>query len=196
MLSSITPLGERGHGRRWHVTASWYAAGSTLGGGGVGWLAGLLGSFAGLSTGVAVTLAAAAVCIAAAGADVFVGGRSLPSWRRQVNENWLVGYRAWVVGGGFGVQLGAGLVTIVTSASTYAVFALAGLTTTAVTGGVVGATFGLARALPVLATRPATTPVALGRLHAVLAAWARPARIATVTVLALGGTVLLSLGGH
>ena len=127
---------------------------------------------------------------------MFLGARSLPSWRRQVNESWLVGYRAWVVGGGFGLQLGAGVVTIVTSASIYTVFALAGLTTSAIAGAVIGATFGLARALPVLATRWSTTPAALGRLHAALAAWARPVRTGTVTVLCLGGVVLLGLGGN
>ena len=192
MLSSITPLGERSHGRRWHTTASWYVAGSSAGGAAVGWLAGLLGSFANLPPAAAAALGTA-VCLAAAGADVLLGARSLPSWRRQVNENWLVGYRAWVVGGGFGLQLGAG---VVTSASTYAVFALAGLTTSAIAGGMIGATFGLARSLPVLVTRSSTTPPALGRLHAALAAWARPVRTGTVTVLCLGSVVLLGLGGN
>ena len=64
---------------------------------------------------------------------------------------------------GFGWQLGAGVLTIVTSASTWAwllvllVLGLPGALTA-------GAAFGLVRALPVLAGRSAQTPEALRSL--------------------------------
>lgn len=51
--------------------------------------------------------------------------RGLPSWRRQVDEAWLGLYHGWVTGVGFGYQLGLGVVTISTSATTYAVLLLA-----------------------------------------------------------------------
>ena len=44
MLTSITPLGERVHRRRWTATTAWYLAGSTFGGALVGLLAGALGA--------------------------------------------------------------------------------------------------------------------------------------------------------
>jgi hypothetical protein len=53
-----------------------------------------------------------------------------------------------VVGVGFGAQLGFGLVTIVTSATTYAVALLCLLSGSPAVGLVVGGTFGLVRALP------------------------------------------------
>ena len=37
--------------------------------------------------------------------------------RRQVNEDWMARYRGWAYGAGFGLQLGLGVVTIVTTAS-------------------------------------------------------------------------------
>ena len=40
-----------------------------------------------------------------------LGGRALPSVQRQVNEDWLVEFRGWVYGFGFGAQLGAGVAT-------------------------------------------------------------------------------------
>ncbi len=56
--------------------------------------------------------------------DLRLGGLSLPSWHRQVDEAWIGRYRGWVVGVGFGAQLGFGVVTIVTSSTTYAVVVL------------------------------------------------------------------------
>ncbi len=43
MLTSITPLGERGRARRWRVSAPSLVAGSLLGGLGIGALAGAIG---------------------------------------------------------------------------------------------------------------------------------------------------------
>ena len=47
MLTSITPLGERGHRRRWAPTAACYVAGSTLGGAIAGAGAALVGAAVG-----------------------------------------------------------------------------------------------------------------------------------------------------
>ena len=52
---------------------------------------------------------------AAVDADVF--GFGPPFLRRQVNQDWLVSYRSWVYGGGFGWQIGAGVTTYVMTAA-------------------------------------------------------------------------------
>jgi hypothetical protein len=79
--------------------------------------------------------------------------RRLPSPRRQVDETWLVRYRDWVHGAGFGLQLGFGAVTIVTSASLFLTWLLELLAGSIAAGAVIGAVFGLARALPLIANR-------------------------------------------
>ncbi|MFZ4516987.1 MAG: sulfite exporter TauE/SafE family protein, partial [Microthrixaceae bacterium] len=152
MLSSITPLGERGKGNRWWLTVTAYLLGSVVGGAALGLLAGTVGlAVARVLPDGATLWVLAAGCLLAAVWDL--GGRRPPSWRRQVDEQWLHAFRGWVYGFGFGVQLGFGLVTIVTSAATYAAVLSMVLTGSPVAGALVGAVFGLARGLPVLAAR-------------------------------------------
>jgi hypothetical protein len=182
MLTSISPLGERARGNRWAVTATTYVVGSLLGGITIGALLGALGSL-----GRASLWAAAVVCAVAAVSDVV--GR-LPTAHRQVDEDWLTRYRSWVYAGGFGFQLGLGVVTIVTSAATYAALALALLSGRFVTGALIGGCFGLVRALPLLALHDAKTPE---RLHAVasrLEVLSGRASAATAAVLAAGAIAL------
>ena len=165
MLTSISPLGEQARGNRWAVTAAAYLAGSLLGGASLGALLGFVGPGP-------LPLAAAAACALAAAADL---AGLLPRGHRQVDEDWLTRYRGWVYGLGFGYQLGLGVVTIVTSASTYAVLALALCSGSPWVGAVIGGTFGLVRALPLLSLRRARTPASLrgiGRRLDGLAAWA------------------------
>ena len=151
MLSSISPLGERARNSRWWVTTTAYVLGSLAGGLALGAVAGLLGSL--VPTAVresrASLVVAALLCFVGLALDLR-GTQSVPSWHRQVDERWLTAYRGWVYGLGFGVQLGFGLVTIVTSTTTYAVVLLAALSGQLGAGMVVGATFGLVRALPSL----------------------------------------------
>jgi hypothetical protein len=195
MLSSITPLGERGRGRKWGATVTAFVAGSVAGGAALGWLAGGLGSvLARLVPTPPARLAlavAAAAALAAALADLRARGRPpLPTVRRQVNEDWLETYRGWVVGLGFGAQLGAGLATIVTTAAVHLVFALALLAARPLAGLALGALFGLARALPLLAAGRATAPAGLARLHQRLERTAPAASAATSAVLALAALAL------
>ena len=121
MLGSITPLGERGRGARWEVTAAAFAAGAVAAGAAVGASLGAAG--AALDAFAAVPeparLAALGAVIAAGLAlESGLAGVRLPAARRQVSEDWLVRYRPWVYGAGFGVQLGAGFLTVVNSAAT------------------------------------------------------------------------------
>ena len=124
MLASINPLGERGRNQHYRVTVTAYVVGSTVAGALLGALLGLVGSpieshAAGVrawwprsrSSGSRSTRAPSAC--------------ACPGPRRQVNENWLVTYRGWVYGSGFGAQLGLAFLTIVTASATWVAFACA-----------------------------------------------------------------------
>lgn len=192
MLASITPLGERGRGRRWGVTAVAYVAGSVLGGVLAGSILGGAGAIGAWAVAwwprrpAAVALAAAIVLAAGL---VDASRLALPSPRRQVNEDWLVRYRGWVYGGAFGFQLGLGVVTYVPTAAVYAAWALAALTGSVGAGAAVGAAFGLARALPLLGAARVRTPARLRTLHVRLHGLAPVARWATVAVLGAIGAI-------
>ena len=198
MLASITPLGERGRSRRWAVTAGWYVAGSALGGailGGMAAAVSLAARLVGAPRGAALLATAAAVCLAGLLVDSGVLGLRPPGPHRQVNEDWLHRYRGWVIGLGFGLQLGAGVTTIVTTAALYSALLVAALVSP-VAAVVAGVSFGLARALPLSWVRRAVDPASVRLAVGRVASWARPAAAATlavqaVAVLGLGLAVLL-----
>jgi MFS family permease len=172
MLSSITPLGERGRGNRWGLTVTAYLLGSVVGGTLMGAALGAVGAALhaiGLTT-VALAAIAALLAIVALVFDLTavlprVRGLRMPRYRRQVNEDWMSTYRGTVYGFGWGVQLGAGLVTIVTSALVYLVFALCALSASVGWGAVIGAVFGLTRGLAVFAVAKVDTPDDLRAFH-------------------------------
>lgn len=205
MLGSITPLGERGHARRWSATVTHYVLGSVLGGALVGGAAGLLG--AGLSTlgaepsGRAVLVVLAGLCSIGVLLDLGVGGLRLPTVHRQVNEDWLVRYRGWVIGAGFGFQLGFGVVTIVTTATVYVMLAASLLSGSVAVGLLLGVVFGFARALPLLAARRVTTAPRLRDQHLRLSRWAPRVHASAIAVqvvvalLAVGTALTGSTGG-
>ena len=123
MLSTITPFGERSRGHRYATTAAWYVAGAAVGGATLGALAaGLAAAVA--ATGVSATSAwlAGTVALAAAATaavDAGVFGDVIPIWRRQVDDQWLVRYRSWVYGIGFGWQIGVGVATYIMTAAVF-----------------------------------------------------------------------------
>lgn len=201
MLSSITPLGERGRNNRWRTTAGFYLGGSVLGGltfglalGAVGqWLVG----FDRLWSGVTTALFVAAILLLALLFDAGVLGERVPSIHRQVNEDWLDLYRSWVYGTGFGWQLGFGVVTIVPTAGTYVAWLMAMLTGSWWMGAAVGGAFGLARGLPLLLIGSATDPARLRTFHRRMAAAAPLAHrsMILVTAVALISTLAVVAGG-
>ena len=170
MLASIHPLGERARRNRWSLTVSAYLAGSAAGGLAAGAAAAAAGWALRAGLGVpSFGLTAALAGAAAAGAAAWDLGvrRSLPP-RRQVNEDWLGRYRGWVYGAGFGFQLGAGLTTIVTTATvplTFVLSLLGGLAGVPWLGPAAGLVFGSTRAAPALLLRGVRDPVALRRFH-------------------------------
>lgn len=186
MLTSINPLGERGRRQSFPVTAGSYVLGSTVGAGIVGAVAIALTSTGGsIPSGVFPTL------LLAGGLGETLGWK-VPSIRRQVDENWLTRYRGWVYGLGFGVQLGTGVATIVTSFSLY--LYLIGLIVVGSPTVVVAAslTFGLTRALAVVMVGsvrdPATLRETMRRLHRAFPA----VRRVTAALMGLAGMVGLS----
>lgn len=194
MLTSITPLGERGRASRWAVTVTAYVIGSGVGGLAVGFVGGAVGALLPLEQRPYGIVAVAVLALAAVLALLAELGvlPSPPTLRRQVDEDWLHRYRGWVYGVGFGAQLGAGLVTIVTSTSLYVALLLAVLTGSPAGGAAVGLVFGLVRALPVLALRSVTTAAGLrsaARRTAVLEPVARRTTAAALGVLALAALV-------
>ncbi|MEY2450633.1 MAG: hypothetical protein QOD92_207 [Acidimicrobiaceae bacterium] len=170
MLSSITPLGERGRNNRFAVAASFFVAGSLLGGAAVGFLAGGLGQLIVPDQSTAAAAAIAACALIGAALDAHVAGLRLPTIRRQVDERWLQKYRGWVYGVGFGAQLGFGLATIVSSAAVYVMVVAAVLTRSVVYGAIIGTIFGFVRGLSILLAARVTTPEELRLFHRRLAA--------------------------
>ena len=201
MLTSITPLGERGRASRWTVTVTAYVVGSVLGGLLLGLVAGTLGSLLPLERTAVAGAAAAVVAVAAVLALLVEIGRlpQPPTLHRQVDEDWLHRYRGWVYGFGYGAQLGFGLVTIVTSPVLYVALLLAALTGSPLGGAVVGVVFGLVRALPVLALRSVHSTAQLtaaARRTEELAPVGRRLVTAALAAVALGAAgVALTTGG-
>ena len=192
MLSSISPLGERARNSRWWLTTTAYLLGSLAGGLAMGGLAGALGSaLPDAARTSAWTLVLVAVLLLVGLASDLRGAQSLPSWRRQVDVAWLTRYRGWVYGVGFGAQLGFGLVTIITSATTYAVVLLAALTGHLGAGLAVGATFGVVRALPSLLMARVADRDDLHRVFIRVEQWTNPA--AVLAKVALGGAAAILL---
>jgi hypothetical protein len=192
MLASISPLGERARGNRWITTAGFYVASSVAGGATTGSLVGGLGALVGIGSTTPVALViAATVCVAAASLDL--GGIRPPGPRRQVNERWLDEFRGWVYGTGFGFQLGLGVVTIVSTWSMWAALALAFASGSAAAGLAIGATFGLVRAVPLLAVAGADSPARLRGVHTRLARFRRPTTQAGSAMLLATAVTLLAV---
>ena len=195
MLSSITPLGERARGRTWGVTAGFYVAGSLLGGLVLGAIAGGIGALvpAGLQLdGRALGYVLAGLLAITVAFEVPGSPLRVPSIHRQVDENWLDLYRGWVVGFGFGAQLGFGVVTIITSATTYLMIALMFMTHSVGWAVLIGAAFGLARAVPVLLVGGADAPVEVRRTMATTSRLGPVVRGAASMALVVGGLVVAS----
>ena len=163
MLTSISPLGERARGNRWWFTVAWLTVGTLLGGAAIGAILGTLGRLALPFAGDEWRLALMTlVGVVAAFWDL--AGRRFPG-HRQVNEDWLVAFRPWVYGIGYGLQLGTGVVTVVNTALVPMVMVAALLTGDTVKGLAVGSVFGAVRGLGVMLNGGVRTVDDLRRLH-------------------------------
>lgn len=159
MLSSITPLGQRGRGMSWGRTVTGFWIGAILAGGALFSVAGLLGAVLGLER---LNPWFSLVVIALA-AILDLAGVKPPGPRRQVNEDWLGRYRDWVIGFGFGAQLGFGFVTIIPTFGTWAVVLVAASSGFPL-ATILGVAFGIGRSLLLLSARNVGSPTALATM--------------------------------
>ena len=196
MLSSITPMAEAGRGNRFGRTASWFLVGAVFGGVSLGFIASLAAGAVGvIDPSDSVRWAIAGVlALCTAGIDLGVFRVELPIFKRQVNDAWLRRYRSWVYGAGFGWQIGFGVATYIMTAGVFLTIVLAVLTANPVAAVAIGATFGVVRGTAVFIGRSATTPGALGAIHARLDARSEASRLAAAGSQVLAATVLVGLG--
>lgn len=187
MLGSITPLGERGRNSHWSLTVVAFILASTVAGGSLGAVLGGAGGLLGLGGSTAALPLLAAALLVGLVLDLGLGGLRLPTVTRQVDDQWLYRYRGWVTGVGFGLQLGVGVATIVTTAFTYVTFFAAALTGSVLAGALVGGTYGAVRAATILVGSRVNSPERLVRMHERLRRWDAPARRGA---LALQGALL------
>ena len=202
MLASISPVGEASRQQRWPVTATAYTLGSTAGGALIGAALGGIGALLVALVPALGTVLSPGRLLVVLGVLLLLGAFldagwipvRLPSWQRQVDERWLTTYRGWVYGAGFGVQLGAAVLTIVSTTATYAMLLTALLSAEVATGAAIGATFGLVRAVPLLTTRSVRTPEQLRELHVRIEQVTAAVSRATVVALLVLGSAALGLG--
>jgi hypothetical protein len=192
MLSTVTPLAEKGRGHRWWATATWYLVGSVAGGATLGAVLGLLAvavhGLAPTVTTATIVLATVITLLAAAAETGSIV--PLPIHHRQVNERWLDAYRPWVYATGFGWQIGTGVATYIKTSAVYVLIALAALTGNPLLALGVGILFGLVRGLAVYASRGITSTSALASFHRRFMELDRPARATVVVVELAAATVL------
>ena len=193
MLTSITPLGERGRGNRFWLTRSWlvvgHVAGGLLLGAGLATVSAVVGAV-GLrpddATALVIIAVAAVVAVAGDLAGITVPGA------RQVDERWLTAYRGWVYGLGFGVQLGFGLVTVVNTLL-LGVVLLSGAVLAPSSALLLGGLYGLTRGVGASLNGRVRTVRDLRRLHEHLDRSERAVRwsgLGTVALVALGAVVV------
>jgi hypothetical protein len=194
MLASITPLGERGRGRRWGITVAAHLVGGVLSGGAIGALLGLMGAAPVRALGSGARLGALAIAaIAGVVLDARAGGFRLPTPVRQVNEEWMNRYRGWVYGFGFGIQLGSGVATIVTTSAVYVTLVAAALSGGLGAGAAIGAAFGLVRGATLLAGIRVKRPEQLLGVDEILRRWNARTLLAALAVQSAISAVLAAV---
>jgi hypothetical protein len=153
MVDTIGPTGHTGGRRTAVAAAATFAPGAVVGG---IVTFGALAAIGGLIHGAGGTLAylvAAAIAVVAAIAEAR-GSPIVPQIRRQLPEHWRRMLPMPVAAAGYGVLLGLGFTTFVLS---FGVWALAGMSFAVGdldAGLVVGAAFGVGRALPIAVLAP------------------------------------------
>jgi hypothetical protein len=185
MLSSITPLGQRGRGNSWLRTVIAFWVGAVMAGAALFGAAGATGDLVGVSSVPSI----GAVLIIAVAALLDALGIQPYGPRRQVDEDWLGRYRDWVTGFGFGAQLGAGVATIVRTWSVWGliiVSAIVGLPLALA----LGLAFGAGRAALLLVAARVRSPADLSRS---MARFARSEALAK-SLLGVAYALVLTMG--
>jgi hypothetical protein len=191
MLSSITPVAEAGRGHRFGSTATFFMIGALLGGAVVG------AACAALAAGLAVVdppvgprLALIALgALAGALVDAGFTPWRTPFLRRQVNEDWLSTYRPWFYGGGFGFQIGTGVMTYVMSTAVPLTLAVAVLTASPWRALVVCIAFAAVRGSAIFLTVRCRSFADLQAFHRRFERWREPVRRLAIASLGLASAV-------
>jgi sulfite exporter TauE/SafE len=193
MLSSIHPLGERSRDNKWVVTVLAFTVGSIASGSAVGAVFGWIGyMIVGRVEETALLAATAGVALAAGTLDL--AKARPPGPRRQVNETWIGAFRGWVYGGGFGLELGAGMATYVVTWSVYAMFVGEFLTSSATAGALIGAVFGLGRSLSLMTAGCVDRPSRLTSFNRKLVTVGPVVRRSGASLLVAAGVVVIATG--
>ncbi len=190
MLTSISPLGERARGNTYVVTVSWLTLGAIAGGACVGAVVAAVGYGLGFP-GWSVEWRLALLAIAAMTAAIWDLSKLSLGGHRQVNEDWLTAFRGWVYGGGFGLQLGSGVATVINTALVPLFLLTALLGAGVMQGLVIGATFGGVRGLSVLANRGVRSAADLRVLHRRLDVADRVSKQSAAAVVSVVGALTL-----
>jgi hypothetical protein len=191
MLSSITPLGERSRRQHFAVTALFLLAGATVAAAALGALLGELGAQLPLSSSERLAALGVAAALGLT-ADLLLPG-GIPTHLRQVDERWLRRYRGWVYGLGFGVQLGVGVATVVTTSAVYLTLLGEALASSILAGAVIGAIFGGVRGASVLLAVHVDTPARLLDFHRRISTLERPASAAVLAAQAILAAVAIGV---
>ncbi|MCX7620396.1 MAG: hypothetical protein N2037_06075 [Acidimicrobiales bacterium] len=194
MISSITPLSEAGRGYRYGSTAAYFVLGALVAGAVVGTGAALLAVVVGR---LEVDLSARLGVLAAGALVGAVVDAGFTPWRtpflcRQVNENWLLQYRSWVYGGGFGFQIGAGVLTYIMTSAVFVTIAAAVLTADAGRALTVMVVFAAVRGSAILLTARVRSFADLQMLHVRFERWREPVRRLTIAGLGLSSAAWVS----
>ncbi len=135
-----------------------------------------------------------ALAVGTAAVDLGAFGIELPIFKRQVNDAWLRRYRGWAYGAGFGWQIGFGVATYIMTAGILLMVGLAVLTASPFQALLIGTTFGIVRGSAVFVGRSATSPAALGQIHATLERYAPVSRAAAALVQVVAASALVLCG--
>jgi hypothetical protein len=196
MVETVGRRGDPGGGRTTFAACAAFVPGAAVGG---ALTFGLLGLLGGALHGVGGTTSyAVAAAIAIAGAALEARGvRIIPQIRRQLPEGWRWSMPLPVASALYGVLLGLGFTTFVLSFGVWALagisFALGSLTS----GLVIGVSFGIGRALPVVVLAPLADHrigIRCTELMAERPSLYRRARLGDALALAAAATVLVSSG--
>src|SRR3954452_14052235 len=103
MPASGTPLGERRRGWSWRKTVTAYVVASSVGGAVIGAVFGALGMVLHVQDTLWILVAAGVLALVAA---MLALAGLLPTVRLLLDETWVLLYRDWIYGAGFGLQLG------------------------------------------------------------------------------------------
>ncbi len=168
MLSTFTPMSERGRGHRYWVTATWFILGAMLGGIALGGISAvsalLLNLLLGSQSLLGLTILGGASIIGGLW-DFGLLRPALPHHRRQVNETWLRQFRRWFTASAFGAQVGFGLATYIMTTGVYLTVLIGALSGSVTIALLTGLTFGTTRGLLVLCGSPISSPERLMLVH-------------------------------